>query len=77
VNWKDAPVTRNVCRCKSVTKLDVIQAINQGARSLDGIREITGACADTHERNPACMNCHIDVAEMLKYYGEVADALRK
>jgi NAD(P)H-nitrite reductase large subunit len=60
-----------------VTKFDIIQAINQGARSLDDIRRVTGACCDTHERNIACMNCHVDVADMVKYYGALADALRR
>jgi NAD(P)H-nitrite reductase large subunit len=77
VNWKDAPVAKTICRCKNVTKKDIIHAINRGARSLDDMREMTGACMNSHERDPACMNCSEDVEEMIRYYGALADALRR
>jgi NAD(P)H-nitrite reductase large subunit len=77
LNWKDAPVTRTICNCKNVTKKDIIHAINQGARNLDDIRRMTEACMNTRERNPYCMNCRVDVEEMIAYYGAMADALRR
>ena len=76
VDWKDAPVTKVICRCKRVTKVDIIHAINRGARSLDDIRSMTEACMDTHANNSACMNCHVDVGKMIEYYGTMADALK-
>jgi NAD(P)H-nitrite reductase large subunit len=60
-----------------VTKEDIIHAVNKGARSLDDMRGMTGACMNSHERDPACMNCSVDVEEMIRYYGALADALRR
>jgi hypothetical protein len=60
-----------------VTKKDIIHAINKVARNLDDIRGMTGACMNSHERDPACMDCSADVAEMIRYYGALADALRR
>lgn len=76
MNWKDAPVTKIICHCEKVTKKKIIVAINQGARSLDGIREATGACAHCREQDPSCMDCRAEVAEMLAYYAPLADALK-
>jgi NAD(P)H-nitrite reductase large subunit len=60
-----------------VTKKDIIYAINGGARSLDDIRTMTSACVNTHALDALCMDCHVDVEEMVRYYGAMADALRR
>ncbi|MDR1650606.1 MAG: (2Fe-2S)-binding protein [Synergistaceae bacterium] len=77
MNWKDASVGRVICSCRNVTKKEIIAAIQSGARSLDDIRKHTGACLDTHENNPRCMDCRLDAAEMLAYYSALADALKR
>lgn len=77
LNWKDAPVSREICRCANVTKKDIIHAINRGARSLADIADMTGACRNNRERVNTCMNCYIDVQEMIGYYSALADALRR
>jgi NAD(P)H-nitrite reductase large subunit len=77
LNWKDSPVSREICRCGSVTKKDIIHAINAGARSLDDIARMTGACRNNREKDGACMNCYIDVLEMIGYYAAMADALKR
>jgi NAD(P)H-nitrite reductase large subunit len=77
LNWKDASVSREICHCANVTKKDIIHAINRGARSLDDIGSMTGACLNNRAKDNACMNCCVDVLEMIDYYSEVADALRR
>jgi NAD(P)H-nitrite reductase large subunit len=77
LNWKDSPVSRKICHCANVTKKDIIHAINRGARSLDDIKRMTGACVNDRTTCNACMNCYIDVQEMIDYYAKLADALRR
>ncbi|MDR1509527.1 MAG: (2Fe-2S)-binding protein [Synergistaceae bacterium] len=77
LNWKDAPISRVICHCDGVTKEDIIFAINDGARSLEDIARMTGACRNSREKVNTCMNCRIDVQEMIDYYAAMADALRR
>ena len=44
-----------VCWCSSVTRSDILVALNQGARTLDDIKSMTGACTldRCKELNPA------------------------
>jgi nitrite reductase (NADH) large subunit len=77
MNWKDASVGKTICQCENVTKGAILRAIRGGARSLDDIRAATGACSSTHAEKISCMDCHVDVDEMLKYYGHMLDALKE
>ncbi|MDR1136802.1 MAG: (2Fe-2S)-binding protein [Synergistaceae bacterium] len=77
LNWKDSPVSRKICRCGNVTKKDIIHAINGGARNLADIQKMTGACRNNRAKDNTCMNCYIDVLEMIDYYGAMADALKR
>jgi hypothetical protein len=60
-----------------VTKKDIIHAINRGARSLPDIVSMTGACRNSRGKVSTCMNCYVDVQEMIDYYAALADALRQ
>lgn len=44
-----------VCWCSSVTRGDILAALDQGARTLDDIKRMTGACTIDRckELNPA------------------------
>jgi bacterioferritin-associated ferredoxin len=79
LNWKDVPVTRNICYCKNVTKKEIIQAINEGAKSIGDVTAMTGACGgDRCELlNPSRRCCSADVQEMLDYYVPFVAALRR
>jgi NAD(P)H-nitrite reductase large subunit len=77
MDWKDASVSKVICRCKNVTKKEIIEAIHDGARDLDAIRAMTGACLNDHLKDPACMDCHVNVQEMLNYYAPFADAIKR
>jgi NAD(P)H-nitrite reductase large subunit len=39
-----APLNEIVCYCSNITKESIITAIQNGARNLDDIKMITGAC---------------------------------
>lgn len=43
-NILDAPIDETVCWCSSVSKQAILNAIERGARSMDDIRKMTGAC---------------------------------
>jgi NAD(P)H-nitrite reductase large subunit len=40
----DAPLTETVCWCSNVNNAEILEAIEQGARNLDDVRHMTGAC---------------------------------
>lgn len=79
MDWKDVAVNNYICYCMKVTKKEIILAINQGARTIDDIKEQTRACTGDKCRltNPTGRCCIGDVQEMLDYYAPLADALRK
>lgn len=78
MNWKDAPVSRVVCYCKSISKEDIICAIANGARNLDDIRRMTSACTgeNCETVNPSGECCGKDVLEMIGYYAPFSEALK-
>jgi len=39
-----APETTMVCYCSNVTKGEILNAIRQGAKDINDIRSMTGAC---------------------------------
>lgn len=79
MDWKDVAVSNYICYCKKVTKKEIIMAINDGARTLEAIKETTGACTGNKCRllNPTGKCCCSDLEEMIDYYGPVADAFKR
>ena len=43
-NILEAPLEEIVCWCSGVSKLIIMDAIRNGARKMDDIRRMTGAC---------------------------------
>jgi NAD(P)H-nitrite reductase large subunit len=43
-NIQDAPLDEPVCWCSRVDKKSILDAIQCGARNMDDIRRMTGAC---------------------------------
>ncbi|MGL5751312.1 MAG: (2Fe-2S)-binding protein [Paraclostridium sp.] len=50
---------RIICHCKQVSYLDIRKAMVKGARTLDEIKEMTGAAT-------ACGRCADDIEKVLK-----------
>ncbi len=59
-----------VCYCDNVTKAQIIEAMEQGARTLSDIRKMTGACTSCkcEENNPKKRCCSQDIAEVMTEY---------
>jgi len=57
-----------ICYCSTVTKKEIIQAINDGAKTLDDIRKITKACTvgRCKELSPRKRCCSPDIAKILE-----------
>lgn len=59
-----------VCYCDHVTKGQIIEAMEQGAKTLNDIRRMTGACSSCkcEENNPKKRCCSQDIAEVMTEY---------
>ena len=59
-----------ICYCSNVTEGEIVQAISRGARSLNDIRELTGACtlAKCKEMSPRATCCSPLIMEILDKY---------
>jgi len=59
-----------ICYCSNVTEGEIVQAISRGARSLNDIRELTGACtlAKCKEMSPRGTCCSPLIMEILDKY---------
>ncbi|MBN2181779.1 MAG: (2Fe-2S)-binding protein [Sedimentisphaerales bacterium] len=70
-DWKKASDKTIVCYCMKVNKQGIVSAIQAGADSIKQIRQITGACTGNQckELNPEGRCCHLDIVELLKFYG--------
>lgn len=79
MDWKDINANNNICHCKQVTKKEIIMAISNGTRSLEAIKETTGACTGDrcHVMNPTGRSCREDIEAMIEYYGPLAEAFKK
>jgi len=55
-----------ICYCKQVTKKEVVNAIEQGAKNLKDVQEITNACTGNQckELNPKGVCCSGDINEL-------------
>ena len=51
---RQAPEDEPVCYCSNVSKAEILAARNRGARSLEDIKTMTGACKEgrCQETNP-------------------------
>ncbi|MDP4208238.1 MAG: (2Fe-2S)-binding protein [Bacteroidota bacterium] len=56
-----------VCYCKNVTKAEIEEAVQNGAKSLSDIQKITGACTGNQckDLNPSGKCCSADIKTIL------------
>ena len=59
-----------VCYCDNVTKGQILAAMEQGAKTLKDIKQMTGACTSCRcaELNPSGKCCAQDIARVMKEY---------
>ena len=69
VSMPDAQI---ICYCKGITKAAIVQAVGDGARTLDDIRRMTTACTggECKTKNPSGRCCSGDIQELITVYGE-------
>lgn len=59
-----------VCYCSNVTKGEIIDALNKGAKTLDDIRKMTGACTkgECKELSPRGKCCSPVIMQVIEEY---------
>ena len=59
-----------ICYCDQVTKGEIIEAMEKGAKTLADIKRMTGACCSCKcvELNPCGKCCAQDIALVMKEY---------
>ena len=68
INVLEAPLDEIVCWCSHVSKQSILDAIQNGARSMDDIRRMTGACmvGRCKELSPHGRCCSIEIRMLLE-----------
>lgn len=59
-----------ICYCDNVTRGEIIEAMEKGARTLADIKRMTGACCSCRcaELNPSGKCCAQDIARVMQEY---------
>ena len=67
-NVLEAPLHETVCWCSGVSKQSILDAIQNGARTMADIRRMTGACmlARCKELSPRGRCCSIEILKLLE-----------
>lgn len=57
-----------VCYCSGVSRKDILFALDQGAKTLQDIRELTGACTQgrCRELSPRKRCCSVEILELIR-----------
>ena len=57
-----------ICHCSNVTKNQIIEALENGGKTLNDIREMTGACTlgECKERSPKKKCCSPVILEIIE-----------
>jgi len=65
---REAPIEETVCWCSGVTKKTILAAIGNGARTLDDIRQMTGACTvgKCKELSPRGRCCSREIVTLIE-----------
>ena len=68
INVLETPLDEIVCWCSNVSKQSILDAIQNGARSMDDIRRMTGACTvgRCKELSPRGRCCSIEIRILLE-----------
>ena len=66
-NILEAPPDEQVCWCSGVNKRTILGALSNGARNMDDIRQMTGACTQGRckEFSPRGRCCSIELITLL------------
>jgi len=76
-NVLEAPDDELVCWCAGVSAKGIRDAVKNGARTLEDIREATGACikGDCKNSNPRGRCCSVEIMRFLprKEFGKTAE----
>ncbi|HCA40366.1 MAG TPA: (2Fe-2S)-binding protein [Aminobacterium sp.] len=77
MNWKEAHQETTVCYCKNVNKQQILRAITNGAKTLQDIQSMTGACTGNQcaTLNPSGICCSKDINELLAIYIPIFEKL--
>lgn len=61
-----------VCYCSDVTKKQILDALSNGAETIEDIRRVTGACTEgkCKELSPRKKCCSPIIMEVIKEYKE-------
>lgn len=67
-NILEAPDDETVCWCSGVNKRTILEAIRNGARNMDGMRRMTGACTlgRCKEMSPRGRCCSKEIMKLLE-----------
>ena len=59
-----------ICWCSNVTRGDILKAMDEGARTIDDIKKMTGACTvcNCKEMNPKHICCKGDIRRVMGEY---------
>jgi len=71
-NWRTAPDDTVVCWCCNKDLGEIKAAIENGARTLDDIVVMTGACLGSRceVNNPSGGCCSTDIEKILRVFGK-------
>lgn len=69
------PEGRIICFCRGVSEETIRRAIKDGARTLQGVQQMTGACTgnDCARLHPEGRCCAPDILVLLERESEIAD----
>lgn len=69
-NVKEKKMFEYICYCDKVSKGKIIAAIIGGAKTLEAVKEVTGAISNPNckEENPAKKSCKGDILELINMY---------
>lgn len=67
-NILEAPLDETVCWCNGVSKQSILDAMQNGARNMDDIRRMTGACTlgRCKELSPRGRCCSKEIKTLLE-----------
>ena len=59
-----------ICYCSNVTREDILKAMENGAKTIKDIKEMTGACTicKCEKLNPKGKCCANDIREVMREY---------
>lgn len=74
-NSKEPEIGEYVCYCNHVTQQDIINAIKNGADTVEKVIALTGAMKDSNcaVNNPKGVCCHSDIVYVFNKYSKISD----